>query len=61
MRRTLIIGKGRLSLYAKLLGSHINKLSLGTDRRSLGDNIRMDVKELRCKGDESMHVVQDRV
>jgi hypothetical protein len=54
------MGEGR-GVYRVLVGKPEGKRPLGTPRRRLEDNIKMDLKETRVNGANWIQVAQDRV
>jgi hypothetical protein len=44
-----------------LEGKHEEKKPLGRPRRRREDNIKMDLKDVRCDGLDRINLVQDRV
>jgi hypothetical protein len=47
-------------VYRVLVGKPGGKRPLGRPRRRWGDNIKMDIQEVRCGGTDWIELVQDR-
>jgi len=50
----------RGELYSVLVGKPKGKRPLGKPRRRWGDNIKMDLQEVRCGGIDWIELAQDR-
>jgi len=53
------MGKNR-GAYRVLVGKHEGKRQLGKPSRSLEDNIKMDIQEVRCEVMDWIDLAQDR-